>query len=300
MSSKLELLTGRNYLSYSSMSSYLECGKRYELERIYNAPQSPAWYFLGGDAVHSATEALDKGEQESVEQAWTDAWMNALDTLEPGEEPRAGGRKSAAWPNKEDRAWWEHHGPGMVAEWVRWRDASGYQFLEMPDGSPAIEVPVDFEFASTMVKGYIDRVMVDGSGQVIVVDLKTGSRKPVSSLQLAVYALGLQHVHGITATLGGYWMSRQGDIPSLHSLAHLTSELVGGWFNDVHRGIEQEIFVPKVSPLCSACSVKDFCPAVGGNESALTRPIFTSVTLVPEGNMSDNTTSTQLTSEDPL
>lgn len=271
MSRKLELLTGRDYLSYSSMSSYLECGKRFELERVWKAPESPAWYFVGGDAVHGATEMLDKGETDDVTYAWNTCWAKAEVQLPEGVEPRAGGRKSTAWPNKENRDWWLHHGPKMVQAWVDWRSTSGYQFLEMPDGSPAVEVPVVFEFDEVLVKGYIDRVMVDPNGQVVVVDLKTGSREPASSLQLAVYALGLQRTSGITATLGGYWMARQGDIPNLNSLSHLTGDLVGGWFNDVRRGIEAEIFVPKVSPLCNSCSVSAYCAAVGGSIEPLKR-----------------------------
>ena len=275
MSKKLEILTGRNYLSYSSLSSWLECSKRFELERVLNAPQTEAWWFLGGNAVHKASELLDLGELDDPTIAWARAFNEELEKIEPGTEIKAGGRKSKDWPDKENKDWWETFGPQFVASWVRWRDEKfrdGWQWLETPTGDPAVEVPVQFEFEDVLVKGYIDRVMVDPNGQVIVVDLKTGSREPNSSLQLAIYALGLQRNLGVTATLGGYWMARQGDIPTQHSLSHLTDELVGSWFKSVQTGIENEIFVPKVGPLCNSCSVQAYCPAVGGNQDLLTRP----------------------------
>ena len=275
MSKKLEILTGRSYLSYSSLSSWLECSKRFELERVLNAPQTEAWWFLGGNAVHKASELLDLGELDDPSIAWARAFNEELEKIEPGSEIKAGGRKSKQWPDKENKDWWEYHGPQFVASWIRWRDEKfrdGWQWLETPTGDPAVEVPVQFEFEDVLVKGYIDRVMVDPNGQVIVVDLKTGSREPNSSLQLAIYALGLARNLGVTATLGGYWMARQGDIPTQHSLSHLTDELVGSWFKSVQTGIENEIFVPKVGPLCNSCSVQAYCPAVGGNQDLLTRP----------------------------
>lgn len=269
MTSKLETLTQKNYLSYSSMNTYLECGERFRLERVLGAPQQKAWYFIGGDAVHTATERLDKGQIDNPATAWAEAWAQSLDTVNPGEVIRSSGRKTKDWPDKENRDWWEHHGPQFVASWVTWRDArlaEGWHILD-----PGIEVPVEFQAHDVLVKGYIDRVMVDPNGQVTVIDLKTGSREPSSSLQLAVYALGLERSHGYGAGLGGYWMARQGDVPTFHSLLHLTDGLVARWFADTKKAIEEEIFIPKVGPLCTACSVAPFCSAVGGDPSSLGR-----------------------------
>lgn len=47
------------YVSYSQLSSWLKCGKQYELRRIVEVEETPSWALVGGSAVHSATEALD-------------------------------------------------------------------------------------------------------------------------------------------------------------------------------------------------------------------------------------------------
>src|SRR5579863_5133078 len=50
----------RDVVSHSQLSGYIRCGKQFELERISKYPAPPTWYFIGGNAVHAATEALDR------------------------------------------------------------------------------------------------------------------------------------------------------------------------------------------------------------------------------------------------
>lgn len=271
----LELLTGRNYLSYSSLSSWLDCGERFRLERVLNAPQSDAWWFVAGDAIHKATEDCDIDGVTSEEEAlryWRSIWEGNLAKLDRTKPIKAGGRATKEWPNKEDEAFWTAKGGQMVVDWVKWRDAKfaeGWQFLPLPDGRPSIEVPVQVEFPDVLAKGYIDRVMVMDTGEVIVIDLKSGSRAPASSLQLGIYGLGLQRNFGITAPKGAYYMARQGDINQPTSILHYTHELLGQWFSAAKRGIEAEIFLPKVGPLCAGCAVSPYCKAVGGDDAPL-------------------------------
>lgn len=42
--------------SFSSFSSWIRCGKAWELERKLQAPSEPAWWFVGGSAFHAAAE----------------------------------------------------------------------------------------------------------------------------------------------------------------------------------------------------------------------------------------------------
>lgn len=48
------------HLSYSALSDYLQCPKLYQLKRLLGLPEVPAWWQVGGKAVHSATEAYDR------------------------------------------------------------------------------------------------------------------------------------------------------------------------------------------------------------------------------------------------
>ncbi len=48
------------YLSYSSFTTFVECGEKYRLKKIIGIDYSDAaWYFSGGSAVHAGSEAID-------------------------------------------------------------------------------------------------------------------------------------------------------------------------------------------------------------------------------------------------
>lgn len=275
--SKLEFLTGKDYLSHSSMSSYLDCGERFFLERIARVPQQKAWWLVGGSAFHLATELLDKGEVGDPIAAWQMAWAEqyAKDVTEAGIDPadmKAGGRATKQWPLKENADWWFANGLEMVNNYYRWRGqmfAQGWVFLLMPGDTAAVEVPIQLVLNDVLVKGYIDRVMVNPDGEVIVVDLKTGSHTPASTLQLGIYALGLERAIGVRPLLGAYYMARKAELTEPSSLLHYSPELVGKWFGQAKTGIESELFVPHVTSLCGTCSVRPYCSAFG---SALPLP----------------------------
>jgi hypothetical protein len=57
MSGNAVALPGR--LSYSSLSSYAECGERWRLERGYHLDDSTWWATVAGSAIHEVTEFYD-------------------------------------------------------------------------------------------------------------------------------------------------------------------------------------------------------------------------------------------------
>lgn len=50
----------KRHISYSALSDWLQCGELYRLKRTLSLPERPAWWNVGGHAVHSATEAYDR------------------------------------------------------------------------------------------------------------------------------------------------------------------------------------------------------------------------------------------------
>lgn len=55
------------HLSYSTVSGYRLCGTKFLLEKVMGLEQRPGLAALGGNAVHTATEALD---MMIVSQGW--------------------------------------------------------------------------------------------------------------------------------------------------------------------------------------------------------------------------------------
>lgn len=49
-----------SHISYSQFNEFVKCGERYRLTRIVGLTEDPAYWFIGGTAVHGATEAIDR------------------------------------------------------------------------------------------------------------------------------------------------------------------------------------------------------------------------------------------------
>ena len=56
-----------DYMSYSRMNSILTCGEQFRLERVLKVPSRESWASVGGNAFHSAVEALLKAEVSTKE-----------------------------------------------------------------------------------------------------------------------------------------------------------------------------------------------------------------------------------------
>lgn len=47
------------YLSYSSFSTFLDCGWKWYLTRVMKVEEQPAVWLPAGTAIHSAADAID-------------------------------------------------------------------------------------------------------------------------------------------------------------------------------------------------------------------------------------------------
>ena len=45
----------------------------------------------------------------------------------------------------------------------------------------------------------------------------------------------------------------------------VTEATVGKWFKQAKFAIENDVFLPHVTSMCSSCSVRQFCSAFGGS-----------------------------------
>lgn len=261
------------------MDTLLQCGNRYYLERILRAPQVPAWYFIGGSVVHSMTEHLDRsvlkhGEpwnQELIESTcgyMFDDQIKEAQEIEPDTSKWGmGGRKGA----KEDETWWRTNAPKMVQLWQDWHYSpdNTLELWTLPNGEPAIEVEIMTTFGDVPVKMAIDRIMVDVStGELIVVDIKCGSREPASSYQLALYAEAVRRAFGYPVRYGAYWMSRKGALTLPKDLAGLIGDL-DNRFAKARLMVDNEVYLAVPGMFCNSCAVRTYCTAVGGDPAPL-------------------------------
>lgn len=184
------------------------------------------------------------------------------------EEYVATGRAPAKYGGKRTIDWWLDHGPQMVQDWIDWRLETGWTIPEI-GGRPAVEIELNFQVPGLdlMIKAFIDRVFVTPTGEMAILDLKTG-RTPETAEQLGLYRVGLGVVHGLWVDWGYFWSpgGKGHGVPI--DLRPWTPERFSVMFNQASDGINAGTFLPQPANNCKNwCSVARFCAAVGGNEA---------------------------------
>lgn len=260
-------------LSYSSVSTYSECGQRWLLERGYGLNKATWFATVAGSAIHTITEKIDLAEigvyggSIPTFKAEFDRRLE-LEKLK-GVEVKPSGRvgktmSKTGGPNKKDYEWWLIFGPQFVDNWIQFKAELHWTLAFLPDGSPGVEVSVRQNMAGRSFLGFIDRVYITPEGECVVVDLKSGAVPP-SSLQLGTYRVGLMREHGLWADWGAYWMAGDGELTPLKDLTRFTPEFVDAQYRMAWDGIQAGVFLPNVTAMCKGCGVQPYCRAAGGH-----------------------------------
>lgn len=265
------------YLSPSQINSLTTCGMQYVLTRGERVPERPTMGGVGGGAVHTLTEEIDRTGRtwsgEEIYAAWGAHLEQSIAEAEKSgftlDQFYCGGRPSARWPNRENIDWWNHQGPLFVAQWQEWLATAGWEVADLLDQStgeviPGIEVEVTYRTQSGLeVLSYIDRVVRNKvSGDHAVVDLKTGSMTPPWPLQMAYNGWGLYQCYDVLPRWSGYWKARKGTVESWFDMdTMLQMEFIDRQAEVANEIKKNELFMAVPSNLCAnACGVKQYCP----------------------------------------
>jgi putative RecB family exonuclease len=155
---------------------------------------------------------------------------------------------------------------------------SGYYRLEDPTrfDPHGCEQRVEVELADgTLLRGYIDRVDVATTGELRVVDYKTGKAPPEARalaefkamFQMKFYAVALLRSRGILPTRLRLIYLADGQLldysPDHDELLRFEKTLMAMWRAIQSAGATGD-FRPNPSKLCDWCAHRDLCPAFGG------------------------------------
>lgn len=265
-------------LSWSSVSSYTECGYRWLLDRRL-ATSSIEWLnTLGGSALHEVTELVDRQRlgQDVEVPSFEERLVKLIAESPAGARIRVSGNKRTklqftGGPNKQDLEWWLTYGPQMVDQWAEFQAETGWTIARLPDGEWGIELGFEIEIEGIPVRGSIDRVMLTPEGDIVIVDIKGG--RTSATMQLGTYALALSEVYGLDADWATFWQPKLEDekyplgkywrehMPS-YPFAQLRAMYVG-----TDDSIRRGVFLPNVGSACSGCTVAQACWANGGAEA---------------------------------
>ena len=178
-------------------------------------------------------------------QLWSGAWAKETKDLDLTT-ARVAGRATKANPNKEDSEWWNEQGPRWVEQYIQWRKANkNWKLWTTPQGAKAIELELNPTIADVPVKMVIDRAF-EVDGELVIVDLKTSSRRPTSDLQLGFYKVGLEKMLGVTVNQGNYWMSRDAGTGEMIDLSRYTLDMLEYLVSGFEKARRAGIFLPNL------------------------------------------------------
>lgn len=256
--------TPRPALSPSRATDFKQCPLLYRFRAIDRLPEATSAAQLRGSVVHAALEQLyglpaglrsPDTARSLVQRAWDQmvaAEPELAGELDPGQ-------------------------PTQLLEDAR-ALVSGYYRLEDPTrfDPQCCEQRVEVELADgTLLRGYIDRIDVAATGELRVVDYKTGKAPPATRalaefkamFQMKFYAVALFRSRGVPPTRLRLIYLADGQLldysPDRDELLRFEKTLMAIW-RAIQSAGETGDFRPNPSRLCDWCPHQQRCPAFGG------------------------------------
>ncbi|WP_344824718.1 RecB family exonuclease [Actinocorallia longicatena] len=251
-------------LSPSRAGDFMTCPLLYRFRVIDRIPEKPSPAAVRGTLVHAVLERLfDLPAAERTPQA-AQALLDPQWERLVAEEPEL----SALFDGAEDQAQeeWLAQAHTMLERYFTLEDP---QRLEPADRELFVETVLP---TGLKLRGYIDRVDVAPSGDVRIVDYKTGSAPRAdfearALFQMKFYALVLWRIHGRVPRLLQLMYLGNGEVlrysPDEADL-RATERKVEALWSAIRRAMDTGEWRPRPSRICDWCDHKARCPEYGG------------------------------------
>ncbi|EHR61778.1 RecB family exonuclease [Saccharomonospora cyanea NA-134] len=255
----------RPALSPSRASDFKQCPLLYRFRAVDRLPETPTKAQVRGTLVHSVLErlfALPRAERTAgtARELLRPTWSQLSE-----ESPEW--RELFTDPESADE----------LSEWFGSAEKLLDSYFAMEDprtlDPEACELHVETELSSgVLLRGYIDRLDVAPTGEIRVVDYKTGAApreigEAKAMFQMKFYAVVLWRLRGVVPRQLKLLYLSDGQAlaytPDEAELARFERTLEAIWQAILRAGRTGD-FRPSPSRLCGWCSHKDLCPSYGG------------------------------------
>ena len=260
----------RPALSPSRAADFKQCPLLYRFRVVDRLPETPSRLQARGTVVHTVLERLfalpaDRREPASGRELVDPAWRDVLTA-----NPELAGLFTG--PEDPERAEWLDSARELVDAYFALEDPR----LVQPE---ACELLVEVELAASatgddqplLLRGYIDRLDVAPSGEIRVVDYKTGAAprevfEAKALFQMKFYALAILRIRGIVpCQLRLLYLADQQVLsytPDEVELIRFERTLAAIW-SAIQRAARSGDFRPNPSRMCDWCDHQSRCPAFG-------------------------------------
>jgi putative RecB family exonuclease len=243
-------------LSPSAVSEYENCPQLYKYRKIEKLPEPPSLDAERGTLVHTILQ--DLFEFPSAQRLP----QTAIDLLPSRWSTQLEGKPELKEMVTNEKEWLDR-ASSLLTTYFTLEDPSTFEATHRE-----MHLENDFD-TDVYLHGYVDRLDIAPTGEVRIVDYKTGkSPKPgweeKALFQLRVYALLYWKSTGVLPRLlqliylGDGRMVKSNptmkDIESADKVLHRVAK-------DIFISMEKEYWPPKPSRLCDWCFFKSICPA---------------------------------------
>lgn len=256
-------------LSPSRASDFMTCPLLYRFRSVDKLPEPPSPDAVRGTVVHKVLEQLfDLPAHDRTP-------VTALDMLAPAwSELQEAAPGLAEMLPEEERERWMTSCRTVLERYFTVEDPSR---LEPAERELYVETVLE---SKLLLRGFVDRLDVASTGEVRVVDYKTG-RAPrpgfeaKALFQMKFYALVMWRVRGeIPAMLQLLYLG-SGEVlryqPDEADLRATERKVVAIW-HAIRAAEQTGDWRPSPSKLCSWCAHQELCPAFGGTPPPLPKP----------------------------
>ncbi|MBO8190393.1 RecB family exonuclease [Streptomyces oryzae] len=253
-------------LSPSRAGDFMQCPLLYRFRVIDKLPEKPSAAATRGTVVHAVLERLfDAPAQERsarraramVAGEWERLLAKRPELAELFAEDTSDGAQLAQWLAEAE---------ALVERWFTLEDPTR---LEPAERELFVEARLE---SGLRLRGIIDRVDVAPTGEVRIVDYKTGKApRPEYAegplFQMKFYALVLWRLRGVVPRRLQLVFLGSGDVltydPEERDLLATERKLLALW-DAIERATETGDWRPKPSKLCGWCDHQAHCPEFGG------------------------------------
>ncbi len=256
-------------LSPSRASDFMQCPLLYRFRVIDKLPSAPSAPAARGTLVHSVLERLfdlpaDGRTIEAAVALVEPQWLAMLES-EPELSVLVDGSNPVAV------AGWFANAVALIEQWFTLEDPTRLEPKER-------ELYVETDLDGLMLRGYVDRLDLTATGEMRVVDYKTG-RAPLEQyeakawFQMKFYGLVLWRLHGqVPRMLQLVYLGGDSKIlrycPDEDELLAVERKIKALW-KAIETAAETGDWQPRTSKLCDWCDHRALCPAWGGTPPPL-------------------------------
>lgn len=250
---------------HRSVSQYLQwdtrCRWAYKLARRDHLEGLPAAWTVQGLAFHTAAQSFHESGDlmtiREVQRIYAEDYDRRIAEAMERQPDLTVWLRGGRTTTQKDIETRRVRGMSQLEEYIMYYANAGLTPLIL-DGRPCVEMEVRLNAGTFDVLGYIDLVLVDRAGTILIRDLKTGDA-PDWAFQLMTYGYALEDTKGVKAWWGDFYSAKQGGPSTPISLVDISRDDCVNWYQQMDAEETAGHYRPTPGKACFTCDQKLNC-----------------------------------------